>query len=384
MIHIGAWRMDSFQMLHGLFIVAFSCALGTIGFSQSNWERGDVFVSTGADSVTVYKHDGTLREMFADGSPSSCNNRGIAIGLDARVFVAAGSTFATIDPRPPHTSYYAVEICDVINAFGIAVNADGEVYVSGSSVYFPAHPPVIAKYDSVGHLADCLNPSERSAVFCDLAADQRTLYYTNRFESVMRFDVSTNTQLDDFATLPGNTRAWGVRLLPPFDGSTGALVATVQNITRLDGAGAVVQTYDAVGENGWVALDLDATGNGFWAGNPSTRRIYRINLASGAIEVGPITVCTGGSCSENCGPWGITVLDVSPTVYVDHLNDTGNETGSQQSPFNTVAEGRDEVALGGTVIIAQGTYHETDSLPLIIERPVVLLANGGIVHIGGP
>ena len=43
-------------------------------------------------------------------------------------------------------------------------------------------------------------------------------------------------------------------------------------------------------------------------------------------------------------------------VHVDDDNDTGSEDGSQWNPFNTIHEGIDAVAHGGTVKVASGTY----------------------------
>ena len=137
----------------------------------------------------------------------------------------------------------------------------------------------------------------RGSDWIDLAADQTTMFYTSEGRLVYRYDVSTSTQLTNFATLPGPRGpniAFALRLLPPGDGSGGLLVADQSNIKRLDGSGAVVQTYDVAGEDGWFSLNLDPNGTSFWAGNfPSSNNFYRFNIATGAIEAGPINTGAG-------------------------------------------------------------------------------------------
>jgi outer membrane protein OmpA-like peptidoglycan-associated protein len=113
----------------------------------------------------------------------------------------------------------------------------------------------------------------------DLAADQCTMYYTSEGHSVKRFDVCANRQLPDFATkLPGQ-KAFAFRLLP----AGGLLVADKEMILRFDGAGKIVRTYKAEGEN-FFALNLDPDGKSFWsAGLDESRNIYKFNIENGQL-----------------------------------------------------------------------------------------------------
>jgi hypothetical protein len=132
----------------------------------------------------------------------------------------------------------------------------------------------------------------------DLSSNQTTLFYTSEGKRVLRFDLGTNTPMADFATgLPGSN-AFALRILPPGDGSGGVLVADRELIVRLNGAGAVVQTYDTATENSWFALNLDPNGTSFWSGSFDTNNFYRFNIASGAVEVGPIQ--SGGQLFGLC------------------------------------------------------------------------------------
>ncbi len=74
----------------------------------------------------------------------------------------------------------------------------------------------------------------------------------------------------------------------------------------------------------------------------------------------------------------IRVEAVPRTIYVDWRN-TGNEDGSQVAPYNTVTEGVGAAAIGGDVIVADGTYPER----LTVARRMTLRSSGGPAVIGG-
>ncbi|MFQ6031793.1 MAG: T9SS type A sorting domain-containing protein [Candidatus Zixiibacteriota bacterium] len=117
----------------------------------------------------------------------------------------------------------------------------------------------------------------------------------------MRYDVCSDAQLADFANIGGVSYA--LRLLPPGDGTGGLIVANTYDIKRLDGTGAVIQTYDAAGENCWFSMNLDPNGTSFWAGDYCSSNFYKFNIATGAIELGPINTGTGSYTL-----WGICIF----------------------------------------------------------------------------
>lgn len=119
----------------------------------------------------------------------------------------------------------------------------------------------------------------RGSDWIDLAANQCTMYYTSEGRAVQRYDVCTDTQLTNFATLPGSGNAFAFRLL----GDGGLLVADNGNVKRLDGSGNVTQTYDVAGTDGWFALNLDADGTSFWSASFSTSQFHRFDIATGAL-----------------------------------------------------------------------------------------------------
>jgi hypothetical protein len=142
---------------------------------------------------------------------------------------------------------------------------------------------LLAKYD--------VAVEERGSNWIDLAADQRTLYYTSEGRKILRYDTATETQLETFATLPGEGDAHALRLLPPGDGSGGLLVADEEDIKRLDRNGQIIQRYDAIEHDSWFSLSLDPDSRSFWAADSETDMVYRFELATGStlqrIEAGP-------------------------------------------------------------------------------------------------
>src|SRR5213592_3739706 len=63
----------------------------------------------------------------------------------------------------------------------------------------------------------------------------------------------------------------------------GVLVSTGQVVSRLDAAGALVQTYSVSGESQyWTGVDLVGDGT-FWAVNYYASNVYKFDLATGAV-----------------------------------------------------------------------------------------------------
>jgi len=123
--------------------------------------------------------------------------------------------------------------------------------------------------------------------FFDIAADQDTILYTQELRDIKRVSISTGTSLSNFTTGTAEN-AFAIRILP--DGSV--LLADRDDVKRYDSEGYVFQTYDRPGENSWFSLNLDPNGTSFWSGNFETSNYYRFNIATEALEIGPINTGT--------------------------------------------------------------------------------------------
>lgn len=167
----------------------------------------------------------------------------------------------------------------------------------------------------------------------DMFSDQKTVIYTSENPYIYRFDLATNTQLPvvgssvlssgasltDLShpvTLPAPSASdpnvppsvYGVRLLPPGDGTGGYLVLNDAEVMRLDANGRVVQTYDAKNlpcpsyldpgacypngdAEGWFSVAVAPDGRSFWA---ATRQdVFHFDIASGVMLGTPIHATDG-------------------------------------------------------------------------------------------
>ena len=205
------------------------------------------FVPSGTNSVSKFENDNsglvTPPNPFVVNDPQS--------GSESIVFDASGSFYVGQSFGTKDVVKYAAD-GTFLNRFDVAIDVSGSDWI-------------------------------------DLAADQKTLFYTSEGRMIKRFDVSTGTQLTDFATLPINGgRAQALRLL----GDGGILLADNQDIVRLDALGNIIQTYDVVGQDDWFALNLDPDGTSFWSANFITADLYKFDIGTGNI-LGSINTGTG-------------------------------------------------------------------------------------------
>lgn len=175
---------------------------------------------------------------------------------------------------------------------------------------------LIEEYSPSGSLVRTLpvntNKLKGGSAWIDLSADSQTIYFTNGGNAVSQFSVSSS-KVSNFASISGAT-LYALRVLPTVAANGGILLAAVvfsgsSNIQLLDTKGTTVQTYSVTGESNFQVVTLDPNGTSFWAGNPTTKNFYRINLTTGNIEV---SVNTGVSGS----PTGICAYGgFSATLY---------------------------------------------------------------------
>ena len=286
-------------------------------FSRPAWIPGDVFVAVGGSQYNVYRNVGTasvpnyrLLDTINDGTGGDLTT---GCGFDSSSNLFTTNFSATKVVEFDASAHVPVQTIDT-NAKDSGGNSESLLKDSSNNLYVgdPDGSRLLLKYDSTGAFKASFTPASevRGTDWIDLSADQKTVFYTSEGTHVKRFDVSGAGQLSDFnsSALTG-ANAYALRLLPPFDGSGGLLVADTDKIRRLDSTGAVIQTYDAActvadpcGEGGrlWFALNLDPNGTSFWAGDPASGDIFRFNIASGAIEFGPIKTpafsSPGGIC----------------------------------------------------------------------------------------
>lgn len=243
---------------------------------------GDVFAGVGNAKIKHFDPNGALLDTL-DTTSGSSEDTGMAFDL-------AGNLYSTNFTASSMSKFDNAG--NLLGAFGsgfnshpesVLMNAAGDFYVGQAD---GTHQ--VLKFDASGALLTSFSPAveKRGTDWIDLAADQCTLLYTSEGKLIKRFNVCTNSQLPDFASLPitgiaPGDAAFALRIRPNQE----VLVATSQEVFRLDSAGTIIQTYPKpAGETGSLfALNLDADLTSFWTAGFSTGNVYKIDVASGAV-----------------------------------------------------------------------------------------------------
>jgi hypothetical protein len=316
-------------------------SIGLLFMSHSmkaqTFEIGDVFAAV--SNGQVYHYDATGNYLATLNCGFGGFTTGMAFDADDNLYVTEFSNaYITVfeGPSDPHT------ILERINTgtFGdascesIVFDADGNFYVGHADGNRDIH-----KYNSTWNFLDQYNVSteDRGSDWIDLAADQRTIFYTSEGRIIFRYDVVDDLQLTNFAALPGTGVAYALRILS--DG--GLLVADTYEIKRLDAGGTLIQTYDVSGENTWFSLNLDPDNTSFWAGNYGTGYLYKFDIASGTL-LQTLDTGVGGSRLYGVTIFGeLTAARVIPVAF-------DIKPQSCPNPINIKDKGTIPVAILGT------------------------------------
>jgi Kelch motif len=303
----GAWAQDNF-----IYTALNRYDIATNTWSSdvptATWTNGDVFAGVGNGSYKVFDNAGNFKETITSGASNETTGCSFNPSIDKLYTTHFGANRVIVfDDIQPHNVLQTIIPIGGTSTESVVFDAAGNFYIGHADGI-----PKIEKYDSVGNFVTSYNPTvgPRGADWIDLAADQKTIFYSSEGTLVRRFDVSTNTQLTDFANVGG--LCFALRLLPPGDGSGGLLVANwTSGIQRLDSSGNIVQTYTAGSAESFFALNLDPNGTSFWSAGYFTGNIYRFNIATGAVELSfngaPFNTLAGLCVS------GEIVAAVSPT-----------------------------------------------------------------------
>lgn len=300
-------------------IIGTAVALGTTAIciplhGSSTWELGDIFIGIGNGQFQVRSNAGTLEETITAGN--SGDTAGCALDASLNVF-QVNTTLGRIIKREldsPHGIDQTI-IADP-DPQSIVFARNGDFYVG--------HLGGLIRRYTVNQNNGNASKAESTVVtvdsfdsfWLDIAADQRTIFYTSGGRTIRSVTVDINPSTNQatfgvpatFTTLPqpNSDAARALRLLPPGAGAGngailgGLIVADKRDIKRLDASGAVVQSYDAgsgsQSHDDWFALGLDITDvdeagadRAFWAGDKSKGTLWRFNLQSSTATTGPVS-----------------------------------------------------------------------------------------------
>ncbi len=237
-------------------------------------------------------------------------------------------------------------------------------------------------------------------IMMDLAVDQRTMFYTNGGQAVHRYDVAGDgVQLADFVFIPTSTDSfappaglYGLRLLPPGDGTGGLIAADTGEILRLNSFGEVIQTYDSSGEDQWFSVALDPDGKSFWS--TSGTRVFKFDIDSGLPT---INFDAGGntSFSQTNRIFGVAIvgefLAAQPTLtptptFTQTATSTLTSTPTRtptgtQSPTDTPTETPSETPTATEVYVPPPEPPPSFDFTFITILTLGLMAAGGTYFI---
>jgi hypothetical protein len=359
--------MSSLTRLIRAGLLALCFVVVGVAAQATEWQRGDVFVAVGNGQYQVYRQTGniegtpvyTLIETLTDGTGEvSGENGGGGTGLSAGcAFDSTGHLYTTnftnadvykFSIPDPHT------VAQTIFSSEGALSSESMVF-DGQGNFFVGHADgthVVDKFNLAGALLQSYTVAvdDRGSDHIELSADGNTLYYTSEGVHVKSFNLVSGTQGPDLITLPQD--AFSIRLLPSSYGDFAGnlLVADTGSVLRIsfsDGA-YIARTYTIPNTSVLFALSLDTNGTSFWVGDLSTGNFYRVNVSTGAVEVGPIatgaTESLGGIC-VNGAPGGAQPQPVVQTVTLTPTNNTATVfNDSNSNSWQTTLNGLTQTA----------------------------------------
>jgi len=312
-----------------LFLFLFGAVLSA---SAAGFGPGDILVALTNGTVQVRAADGTLKSTLS--SPDQGQAKGLVLDSQGNLLVSqwwsptltSGNTVLKYRPDGSFAGVFGSGYnC---NPSGIVMDSHGNIFVGEADCQGD-----ILKFDSAGQLVARFNAAidQRGARWLDLAADNCTMYYTSAGPNVSRFNVCTGVQLPNFTStplvLPDGAGALGLRSAP--DG--GVIVATLVDVRRLDASGNQVAIYDAVGENGFSSIFLDADGKSFWTSSFLTSNVYKFDIATGQI------LMSFNSGVADVGAKGVLVIPAAVTPPPESLSGRMTGGGNFRASDGTVA-----------------------------------------------
>jgi len=309
--------------------------------------KGDVLADVGHGLIRHYNSTGTLLDTL---ETTVETNEG-----DGMCFDAAGNLYATEGFVANTMSKFDTNGNLVAKEFGSGFNEHPESCVFDSSDHMYVGQPDgekhVLEFDTSGTPLGSFAPEaeDRGTDWIDLAADGCTLHYTSEGNAIKEFDICTNKQLTPFATELPDSPCYAHRILP----SGEELVACTTKVLRVNTEGKVVQEYEPE-ENGFLfALNLDPDHETFWTAGYGSGKIYRINIATGAI----VTSFTAPPESVLGGIAVVGEITAPPKITLAPSS-AENPVGTTHTVVATVTEGGTPVE--GTTV----TFTVTGANPL--------------------
>ena len=299
------------EIIVGAFVATLGAGvLIASGASALPYRTGDVFAGVGNGVIKEFSPTGVLYQTLTETCAGCSTSETAGMAFDTSGNLYASAFTANNVEKFNNNGVVQGTFGSGYNSHPESIvvdNANGVVYIGQAD---GSHN--VLKFSlSSGTLLQSFAPTvgPRGTDWIDLAADLHTLHYTSEGNLVRAFDVSTNTQLPNFATLPASP-AYAHRILP----NGGELIAATSEVIQLNSSGNVVRTYTLPGTSTLFALNLDPNGTDFWTADLFNGEVFEVNIATGAIDemwnagiVGASLagLAVFGEICATCGPPGL-------------------------------------------------------------------------------
>jgi hypothetical protein len=320
---------------------------------------GDVFAGVGGGHIKEYTPTGTLVQtldtlsasseetgMCFDGNTATSNLRTTNFSVNDMSLIPqiGATTHPWAGPFSTHPESCVVSVDPNTSQTVVYVGqADG----SGDVLKFDLSGTPLASYN--------VATGPRGSDWIDLSADKCTLFYTSEGTLIRRFDVCTNTQLTNFATLPSGA-CFALRIRTNGD----VMVACSNNVYRLSPAGVLLQTYPKpLTESSFLfAMNLDPNGTSFWTAGYSTANVYHYDITTGLV-LNSFTAVKDGPTLAGLAVFGEPVVSLpsGPATLTLAPKTKTNPVGTQHCVTATVKN-----AAGGPVANVTVRFSVTGSV----------------------